>query len=952
MASLHTEYISQQADNKITAADRKVWEYIEKYPNAESFDEYLAEEDDWEVFYQLSDLRTGLISWYDFRPGANVLEVGAGFGALTGKLCGKCTHVTATEKSLYRAQGMAKRYATVDNLTIYAGDISQIPLREKYDYIVVVGLLERMGDHQKQYLQQLKGLLTAKGRLLLAVTNRFGLKYFCGARDPYTRKAFGGINQYDRYTKGAHALSRQELQSLIREAGYADARFFYPLPDDRLPQLIYTDEYLPEQNLKERLIPYYPKKDTLVANEAGLYDDVITNGVFPFMANAFFVECTAGQSDRQNEVLYAAVSTDRGRERSFATVIGRDTVTNERKVRKTPLYPAGVQNAKDLYENICDLKAHGIPVVEHKMLADGSLEQPFIQWPTLSNYIKEKISDTAKFLQLIDRLYANILQSSEQLPEEENVLRKYGENLEFGPILSKAYIELIPLNCFIDPNTEAFLYFDQEFVRRAYPAKYVLFRAIHYIYAFTPGAEKYYTKQKLIDDYGMTDTWKIYEEEEACFLEEVRNHKRYAQFYRWAGVDWKRMTGNARRLESDEERIANYQVSDAMKKIWDAELGMLREVDRICKENGLTYYLVHGTLLGAVRHKGFIPWDDDLDIAMPRDSYDQFLKIALKQLKEPLSLHTPETETEMFWGGYARVRNAQTTGVEVRDLGQKGNKGIWIDILPLDICTGDEEKLRRKEQKIHTLQRLLYAKRYGHNNEKFMDMTPGIWKWYRFRAALHSEAGLCKKLDRAIRSFTGEEDNCGEVATFTGYGKVRRLSATDFAETTLLEFEGGKYPVPKGYENYLFELMGRDYLKYPPEEERKPKHRGVFDATVPYTVYEEKLNGLFRSSEGRKIILFGAGLMFEDYMKKYGGKYRPEFVVDNDSNKWGRIRQGIEIRNPEEILKIPENKRLVIICSYYYDEIEKQLQNMNVRDYRIYVQNADWIVERQKKGMS
>ena len=110
-----------------------------------------------------------------------------------------------------------------------------------------------------------------------------------------------------------------------------------------------------------------------------------------------------------------------------------------------------------------------------------------------------------------------------------------------------------------------------------------------------------------------------------------------------------------------------------MKKIWKIELAMLEDVERICKEHGLTWFMVHGSLLGAVRHKGFIPWDDDIDIAMPRKDYNKFLKYARKELKEPLSLHTPETEKDIFWGGFARVRNSRTTGIELKELEHKGN---------------------------------------------------------------------------------------------------------------------------------------------------------------------------------------------------------------------------------------------------------------------------------------
>ena len=138
-------------------------------------------------------------------------------------------------------------------------------------------------------------------------------------------------------------------------------------------------------------------------------------------------------------------------------------------------------------------------------------------------------------------------------------------------------------------------------------------------------------------------------------------------------------------------------------------------------------------------------------------------------------------------------------------------------------------------------------------------------------------------------------------------------------------------------------------MKYPPEDERKPKHRGIYHPERPYREYVELLCDTFAAAKGKKIILFGAGLMFEDYMKKYGDKYRPAFIVDNDENKWGRFRMGIEIRKPEEILEVPVEKRHLIICSFYYREISAQLENMGITDYKVYVQEPEWILQTEER---
>ncbi len=240
----------------------------------------------------------------------------------------------------------------------------------------------------------------------------------------------------------------------------------------------------------------------------------------------------------------------------------------------------------------------------------------------------------------------------------------------------------------------------------------------------------------------MADTWAIYQKEEDSFLNEVRNHKKYQQFYKWAAISREKVWNNGKRLQSEEEVIADYKISDKMKKIWKVELSMLDEVDRICKKYKLTYFLVHGSLLGAVRHKGFIPWDDDLDIAMPREDYDKFLEFSVKELEPPLSLHTPETEKDIFWGGFSRLRNGNTTAIEARDLSHKGNLGIWIDILPIDVCTMDEMLFERKKKRIRHCHRLLLAKLYGNDYKAYADMRPWMWKSYRLLSHFYSHSSI------------------------------------------------------------------------------------------------------------------------------------------------------------------------------------------------------------------
>ena len=127
------------------------------------------------------------------------------------------------------------------------------------------------------------------------------------------------------------------------------------------------------------------------------------------------------------------------------------------------------------------------------------------------------------------------------------------------------------------------------------------------------------------------------------------------------------------------------QFSKTFLELKKIELEMFKYYLAICEKHDLKYFLIGGTLLGAVRHKGFIPWDDDIDIGMPRPDYEKFLLVAQKELPEHIFLQTHNTDIE-YPNCFAKLRNSDTTFIETSCKKLKINHGIYIDIFPLDGC--------------------------------------------------------------------------------------------------------------------------------------------------------------------------------------------------------------------------------------------------------------------------
>lgn len=489
----------------------------------------------WQVLYHLDIQSIGLLCWYPFRKNSALLQIGGGFGNLTGMLCDKCGFVTVLEHDGYRAECIRRRWNTKSNLRVVNGYVSTFSSPEKYDYIVISvapGSPEPVFNLNgyASLLLKAKKMLTDHGKLLFAVSNRLGIQYLCGAPDPSTGIPFDGPNAYYISEVALPSLSKAELLDVLKSAEFPTVKFFYPFPDHYLSQMIYTDEYPPGEELIERLRIYLTEQDSLVIDPGMLYRFLADENILKYFTNSFLVECGDGEPC---PVLYASVSTERKREESFSTII-LDNGTAE----KYPLYPEGLQGLERIVKNLSGLKARGIPVISCE-LDNNRLKMPHIQAPTLSKHLRDLAAhDESGFIRCLDKLYHYILKSSEHVPADKNALAGSAPVSEWGPILAVAYLEMIPVNCFY--KNDEFVFFDQEFVKENYPANYVMFRAINDVYRFIPQLEKNMPLSEIKARYGLTDKlWQAFEQEEVRFQDQLRQREAYQHFYRCKPSDIK-----------------------------------------------------------------------------------------------------------------------------------------------------------------------------------------------------------------------------------------------------------------------------------------------------------------------------------------------------------------------------------------------------------------------------
>ena len=268
-----------------------------------------------------------------------------------------------------------------------------------------------------------------------------------------------------------------------------------------------------------------------------------------------------------------------------------------------------------------------------------------------------------------------------------------------------------------------------------------------------------------------------------------------------------------------------------LKDLQQAQKDILDEIVAICEQHHLRYFLVAGTLLGAVRHQDIIPWDDDIDIGMPRKDYNKFLEIAQELLPSHLFLQTYQTDPQ-YVQNFAKVRNSDTTHIEEPVKHLNINHGIYVDIFPYDgVPKGS--KMQYLHNKRIVLQCILI--RY------FWDtpyVSGSFWRKFvkGFLSIFTNQQKLQKKLDKILSKY--DYDASQTVGSLlSGYKMKTYVSREIYEDVAPLPFGEKSYLCPKNYEEILVKIY-RDYRKLPPEEKRGVRHNiGISDLNRSYREY-------------------------------------------------------------------------------------------------------------------
>ena len=250
------------------------------------------------------------------------------------------------------------------------------------------------------------------------------------------------------------------------------------------------------------------------------------------------------------------------------------------------------------------------------------------------------------------------------------------------------------------------------------------------------------------------------------------------------------------------------EVSEHTKRVWAREIELYFEFDRVCKKHNLTYYIAYGSLLGAVRHGGFIPWDDDLDVLMMRKDYDILCKVAPEEFKEPFFFQNEHTDKGCRLA-FTKLRNSNTCGMtpfeKLHDF--RYNQGMFFDIFPLDNASSDPEEQKamiaesvKLQKQATNWSRYFDSKKLYFGRKWLYVLTPAVWA-VKAVVKLFGIPNLpLQKLEKLMRKHENEQT---ENVVMIALDVSRVYPKSIFKDIVMLPFEFFEVPAPVGYEEFL-----------------------------------------------------------------------------------------------------------------------------------------------------
>lgn len=371
----------------------------------EEYGRIIEEKNCWEFLYHLSPLRANIIDWLPVRDGVKGLEIGSGCGAVTGALAEKCKELTCIDLSKKRSMINAYRNQEKGNVTIKVGNFKDIEpsLDRDYDYIFLIGVFEYARGYiggespYTEFLKIIKRHLAPDGKIIIAIENQYGLKYFAGCREDHLGDYFAGIEDYPAGGSGAagtvRTFGRNGLEKICKECGIREYSFYYPYPDYKFMTAVYSDRRLPKPGELTTNLRNMDRSRLLLFDEKNAFDGIIREGEFPLFSNSFLLLI-----GKEEDIVYAKFSNDRAKEYAIRTDIVRNP-SGQMQVEKHALTKEAGAHLKNIFDAGEKLKQRfdgsGLLVCPCEQAKDDRGETylifPYLKGETLEYWLDDRL---------------------------------------------------------------------------------------------------------------------------------------------------------------------------------------------------------------------------------------------------------------------------------------------------------------------------------------------------------------------------------------------------------------------------------------------------------------------------------------------------------------------------------------------------------------------------------
>ena len=456
--------------------------------NKLSFEEYINKDKKIENLLELSNLRENLLNWYPFKENSNILEIESNLGEITGVLCQNGSRIVSIEHSLQKARTIATRYQARENLEVIVGNINDIILEEKFDYVVVTGI-DKKRYKLEEILKYAKEHLKEEGTILISLDNKLGLNQLNGIEDVT-------INQ----NKENQSKTKTEIEKILKKSELNNYKLYYPLPNYKTPNIIFTDKHLPSNESILRDLTLYTENRILSFEEREIYRKILKEDIkmFPEFANSFLIEIS---NSIQNEIEYISFGNSRKEEYRLKTVlldkIAYKQNVNEKSKEHLEKIKRNIEILKNSNINVLD-SFEDDKIISNLVKNEKSLDKNLVM------IFKEKgqeegLNEIVKFKNELE----NKLEKSEE--NCTNVFQKY--NIETDEetksklnFIKYGIFDLIFQNCFVINNE--YYFYDQEWIEENIPLEFIIYRAVTYLCNSEKDIDSKYIFEKLeIDKY-------------------------------------------------------------------------------------------------------------------------------------------------------------------------------------------------------------------------------------------------------------------------------------------------------------------------------------------------------------------------------------------------------------------------------------------------------------------